>query len=146
MGSMRRTGQTGFTLVELMIVVIIVGILAAVAVPMYSGATEKARATECVAALGTVRSALRNYYAEHVTFVNANFTDGDRVTNGGILEVSDSDLNGRYFTTECYTFDGDAGGSAYSIKCDGSASTGPAATDVAGVVRYIDQNGDVTKG
>ncbi len=143
---MKRTRQRGFTLVELMIVVIIVGILAAVAIPMYSGATEKARATECVAALGTIRSALRNYYAEHVTFVNANFGDGDRVTNGGILEVCDSDLNGRFFTTECYTFDGDAGAAAYIIKCDGSASTGPAAGDVTGVVRYIDENGDVTKG
>jgi prepilin-type N-terminal cleavage/methylation domain-containing protein len=134
----------GFTLVELMIVVIIVGILAAVAIPMYSGATEKARATECVAALGTIRSALRNYYAEHVTYVNADFVDGAQVTNGGILEVADMDLNGRYFSTECYTFDGDAGANTYRIKCDGDASTAPAAGDVAGVVRYIDQNGEIT--
>jgi prepilin-type N-terminal cleavage/methylation domain-containing protein len=141
---MKRTSQRGFTLVELMIVVIIVGILAAVAVPMYSGATEKSRATECVTALGTARSALRNYYAEHVTYVNANFTDGARVTNGGILEVSDSDLTGRYFSTESYTFDGATGAATFRIKCDGSASTAPAAGDVQGVVRYIDQNGDVT--
>lgn len=138
--------QKGFTLVELMIVVIIVGILAAVAIPMYTEATEKARATECVAALGTIRSALRNYYAEHITYVNANFTDGNRVTNGGILEVSDTGLNGRFFSSECYVFDGDAGANAYSIKCDGSASTAPAAGEVSSVVRHIDQNGNVTRG
>ncbi len=136
--------QRGFTLVELMIVVIIVGILAAVAIPMYTGATEKAKATECVAALGTIRSALRNYYAEHSTYVNANFTDGVRVTNGDILEVCDIDLNGRYFSAECYMFDGDAGVNAYSIMCDGSASTAPAAGEVSSIVRHIDQNGNVT--
>lgn len=138
--------QQGFTLVELMIVVIIVGILAAVAIPMYTGATEKAKATECVATLGTIRSAMRNYYAEHITYVNANFTDGARVTNGDILEVSDVDLNGRYFSTECYVFDGDAGANAYSIKCDGAASAAPAAGEVSSVVRSIDQNGNVTSG
>ena len=141
-----RTGHTGFTLVELLIVVIIVGILAAVAIPMYSGSTERARATECVAALGTVRCALRNYYAEHLTYVNANFTDGDSVTNGGILNVNSIDLNARYFSAECYTFNGNTGATTYSIKCDGSASTALDAGDVTGVVRYMDQNGSVTKG
>jgi prepilin-type N-terminal cleavage/methylation domain-containing protein len=143
---MMRTSQTGFTLVELLIVVIIVGILAAVAIPMYSGSTERARATECVAALGTVRCALRNYYAEHLTYANANFTDGDSVTNGDILNVSNLDLDARYFSAECYTFDGDAGATTYSIKCDGSASTATDAGDVAGVVRYMDENGTVTNG
>ncbi len=143
---MMRTSQTGFTLVELLIVVIIVGILAAVAIPMYSGSTERARATECVAALGTVRCALRNYYAEHGTYVNANFTNGDSVTNGDILNVSSLDLDARYFSAECYTFDGDTGATTYSIKCDGSASIAIDAGNVAGVVRYMDQNGTVTKG
>ena len=138
--------QRGFTLVELMIVVIIVGILAAVAIPMYTGATEKSRATECVAALGTIRSAMRNYYAEHVTFVNAGFTDGSQVTSTGILEVADVDLNGRFFSSECYTFNGAPTADAYSIECDGSSSTAPAAGDVATIVRRIDQDGAVTNG
>jgi Tfp pilus assembly protein PilE len=131
---------------ELMIVVIVIGILAAVAIPMYRGSTEDALATECSAALGSIRSALRNYHAEHVTYENANFVDGAQVTNGGILEISDVDLEGRYFSTECYTFDGDPDATTYLIKCAGSASTAPAAGDVMGVVRYIDQNGEITKG
>jgi len=32
------------------------------------------------------------------------------------------------------------------VKCAGSASTAPAAGDVVGVIRCIDQNGDITKG
>ncbi len=85
---MLRRNQKGFTLVELMIVVIIVGILAAVAIPMYQGATERAKASEAVAALGTIRGALRVYFAEHGTYVNASFTDGDQV----IIPVSVRDI------------------------------------------------------
>lgn len=136
--------QNGFTLVELMIVVIIVGVLAAVAIPMYTLATERAKGTEAVAALGTVRSALRNYYAEHGTFANVSFTDGALVTNGGVLEVLDSDLLGRYFSTECYTFNGVPGAATYSIECDGSASTASHASEVSSIVGYIDHDGTVT--
>ena len=51
-----RNAQAGFTLVELLIVIIIVGILASVAIPLYRGATESAYASEADAALGTIRS------------------------------------------------------------------------------------------
>lgn len=141
---MLRRNQGGFTLVELMIVVIIVGILAAVAIPMYQGATERAKASEAVAALGTIRGAMRVYYAEHGTYVNANFTDGAQVTNGSVLDVSDTDLLGRYFSSECYTFDGVPTAAAYSIECNGANSTAPYASEVATIVRSIDQNGTVT--
>ncbi|MBM3307884.1 MAG: prepilin-type N-terminal cleavage/methylation domain-containing protein [Candidatus Eisenbacteria bacterium] len=141
-----RRNQRGFTLVELMIVVIIVGILAAVAIPMYQGATERAKASEAVAALGTIRGAMRVYFAEHGTYVNANFTDGDQVTNGGVLDVSDNDLLGRYFSTECYTFDGDATANAFTIECDGANSTATNAAEVADIVRTINEDGDITNG
>ncbi len=141
---MLRKNQGGFTLVELMIVVIIVGILAAVAIPMYQGATERAKASEAVAALGTIRGALRVYYAEHGTYVNANFTDGAVVTNGNVLDVSVNDLLGRYFSGACYTFDGVPLAATYSIECDGSLSVAPYASEVATIVRSIDHNGTIT--
>ena len=140
---MLRRNQRGFTLVELMIVVIIVGILAAVAIPMYQGATERAKASEAVAALGTVRGAMRVYYAEHGTYVNANFVNGGAVTAGGILSVIDTDLAGRYFSTECYTFDGAPTPNTFSIECDGANSTAPYASDANGIVVTIDQDGQI---
>lgn len=50
--------QSGFTLIELMIVVAIVAILAAVALPAYQSYTEKAKMTELVSATGAGKTAL----------------------------------------------------------------------------------------
>jgi len=57
--------RKGFTLVELVIVIAILGILAAYAVPKYQGLVEEARSAEARAQLGTVRSALGIYYAKN---------------------------------------------------------------------------------
>jgi len=54
-----------FTMIELMIVVIIVAILASSAVPLYRSAVSRAYESEIVAALGTIRSAQRMYYAQY---------------------------------------------------------------------------------
>ena len=137
--------EKGFTLVELMIVVVIVGILAAVAIPMYRGSTDRARASEAVAALGSIRSAMRVYYGEFGTYVNASFVDGNRVTSGGVLDLTDADLNGRYFSTGCYHFDGDATAFFFRVKAIGDSSAASGASTVAGIVRYIDQDGTITR-
>jgi type IV pilus assembly protein PilA len=55
---MKRSIQQGFTLIELMIVVAIIGILAAVALPAYQDYTKRAKMTEVVLAGGACRSAI----------------------------------------------------------------------------------------
>lgn len=53
--------KNGFTLIEVMVVIIMIGILAAVAVPIYTGYTNKARANEGIVALGAIKTYLLEY-------------------------------------------------------------------------------------
>lgn len=64
----------GFTLVELVIVIVIVGILSIVAVPIYRGYTRKAMATEGKSLLGTVQTAQKIYYTENAVFASVGKT------------------------------------------------------------------------
>ena len=59
----RLANRRGFTLVELMVVIAILGILAALAVPKFANATDTARDTKLKADLRTLDGALNMYYA-----------------------------------------------------------------------------------
>lgn len=58
-------GKGGFTLVELMVVVAIIGILVSIAIPVYSNVTEKAERTAVEANLRVLEGAIMMYYAEY---------------------------------------------------------------------------------
>ena len=64
-----KTHEQGFTLLELLMVVIIIGILAAVAIPQYLKTREKARMAEAISLLGQIRSSETRYYAENDNYV-----------------------------------------------------------------------------
>lgn len=71
--------KRGFTLLELMIVIIIVGILASLALPRFIEATRRAKEAEAKAILGAIRSAQLRYYLlfEEQYYVAANLDELD---------------------------------------------------------------------
>ena len=61
----------GFTLIEIMIVVAIIGILAAIVIPNYSDYVTRARITEAVAGLSDMRVKMEQYFLDNRTYVGA---------------------------------------------------------------------------
>ena len=68
--------QQGFTLIELMIVVAIIGILAAVAIPAYQDYTIRARVTEGLSLASGAKTAVAEYYSTNGTLPADNPTAG----------------------------------------------------------------------
>ncbi|EMU4737461.1 pilin [Neisseria gonorrhoeae] len=67
-----NTLQKGFTLIELMIVIAIVGILAAVALPAYQDYTARAQVSEAILLAEGQKSAVTEYYLNHGTWPENN--------------------------------------------------------------------------
>ena len=63
--SIRKGKQSGFTIVELLIVIIVIGILAALVITTYSGVEAKARDTKRQTDIGSLYSMLEAYYAQN---------------------------------------------------------------------------------
>ena len=96
--------RKGFTLIEMMVVILIIAILAAVALPIIRGGIDDAKWTEGLSGADSIRSSIRAYIAEH-----GNKHDYDELLGclcGGpiaqVLGFAEEDLNGRYFNQDSY--------------------------------------------
>jgi prepilin-type N-terminal cleavage/methylation domain-containing protein len=67
---MKKQNNSGFTLIEVLIVVLIIGILTSVALPQYQKAVEKTRAMKGVQALKDILSAQQVYYETYGTYTD----------------------------------------------------------------------------
>jgi len=85
--TMKQSVQKGFTLIELMIVVAIIGILAALAIPAYQDYTIKSRVSEGASLTGAYKTAIEVYWSENGTL--AGLTDNSlNPTSLGLATVS----------------------------------------------------------
>lgn len=74
--------KKGFTLLEVLIVVIIIGILAAIALPQYITTIEKARSGEAVANIGSIRTSIDRYWYQNASInEDLDYLDIDNPNN-----------------------------------------------------------------
>jgi len=92
-----RTIQKGFTLIELMIVVAIIGILAAVALPAYQDYTVRAKMSEVILAASACRTSITEVYQTGGTPPAANSWGCENTTGGSSKYVNtiETDTNGK---------------------------------------------------
>lgn len=104
----------GFSLVELLVVIGIIGVLAAIAIPNYTEYTTRARITEAVASLSDMRVKMEQFFQDNRTYVGA-------CAAGTLAPLPASSS---YFTFECTTACGGAAGnslaaSTYTVRACG---------------------------
>jgi type IV pilus assembly protein PilE len=133
---MRR--QNGFTLMELMIVVAIIGIIAGIAYPSYLKSMQKGRRAEAKAELNRLAQAMERCYSSYGTYKNSSCSTVED-SSGNFLSGLLSQPNKYYNMTAALT------GTTYTLTAT-AVSTGPQANDTNCTIMNLDNTGKRTSG
>jgi type IV pilus assembly protein PilA len=128
--------QQGFTLIELMIVVAIIGILAAVALPAYQDYTVRAKVSEVVLAASGGKTAVAEFYASN-----------SRMPSTGVASAGITNQASKYVTSVAWTRTSDTAGYIVALatsavgggvtSSQGVRLTGTVADTATGVVGWV---------
>lgn len=97
----QRRNEKGFTMIELIIVVAIMGILAAILVPSFASMSRKSRLTSDIRTLQTIQKQIDLYYAERGSYpaTGGTLNDGGEIgTQVGALLVQEGYIDSKYFS------------------------------------------------
>jgi type IV pilus assembly protein PilE len=115
--------QKGFTLIELMIVVVIVGILAAIALPNYTDYVTRGKIPDATSGLASKRVQMEQYFQDNRTYANV----GALLAPGCVADSTTS----QYFTFSCVA--GSQTATTYTLQAVGTGA-------MAGFNYTVDQN------
>jgi len=141
----RLRSQNGFTLIELMVVILIIGLLATIVVQNLKGATDKAKRIKAQADISAFKTALDRYYLDNGSYPSSDQglpalvsapTNGKVPADyppGGYIEKIPNDpwgnayvhqSDGDNYVLKSYGADGVEGGTGKNADIDGSSSGG----------------------
>lgn len=132
--------QQGFTLIELMIVVAIIGILAAVALPAYQDYTARSQMSEALSLASGARTAVTEFYTNEGQFPTNN-------TSAGLAQAAE--IKGKYVASVAVSTNTDGGIITAKMQTSGVSQGIQGKTMIlsamtsAGAVDWVCKSGDV---
>ena len=117
---MFRKSDEGFTLVELMVVVLIIGILVAIAVPVFNSAKANAQKRSCQASQRTLEGAYQTWQADNPDVDKSGFAAIAAIQAGGAAALAPAYVKDFPVCNAggTYTATFSANGNAMTIECD----------------------------
>jgi type IV pilus assembly protein PilE len=135
--------RRGFNMIELMVVVVIVGILAAIAVPIYSKYAKNARVTEATGRIGDLLTAAKSYAIERET--DGSPTTAFWPTGCGVANyVGDCTQSQNFTYTVGASGSSDAAGNQLTLTATGRANTTMSGVTVTLTITDPTTNGTIS--